>query len=243
MKRLLAGLLLLPLLLSSLPSAAIAQVAVQANGVAGESGSASDGQPSPLRQDKSKALVVSQAHGRFTEAARKGHVFHLPKSAYTIVSTNASAGAMGTILLINGFWNPVNSGVAAAILWVDVDSTSGTPGGPLIWNYYCGLNVTSAATGTIYSGVLNNNAGASAMVPQAAVALVTTPASTGAMLSNGPAGGPSAGGALSSGIPNRKFIEGGLIVPPGCVAGLASTATGTTHIVSTDIGWEEIPYP
>lgn len=199
-----------------------------------------DGSIVQSRADKTGAQVVQDAHGRYQEATVRGRVFSLSNVAFTIVAGNASAGALGTIALINGFFNPIGSGVNAVVLVHRGQTTSGVPGGPLVYNYYCGLNITSAATGTIRNGILSNSTAGSAMVPQANVIIAATPAATPAALVYGLAGGPA---AIAAGAGLYSFVDevaGSIVVPPGCVFGVAATATGTAQVVSDQLVWEEV---
>lgn len=199
-----------------------------------------DGAVNAVRGDKTGAQVVTDGHGRYQEAAVRGALFSLSNVAYTIVAGNASAGALGTILFINGFFNPINSGKNAVILRHKFQTTSGTPGGPLVYNFYCGLNITSAATGTIRGGILSNSAASSSMIPQVAVIIAATPAATPAALVYGPADGPAAIAAGAGLYSGTDETAGSIVVPPGCVFGVAATATGTTQIVGDQLVWEEV---
>ncbi len=209
--------------------------------------SLADGQYSTPRADKSAAAVVTAAHGTYQEAAYRGNIFTLAATSttasFTVVAGNAAQGALGTINLPLGFYNPTSSGKAAVIIGVKTALISGTPGGPFIYNYYCGLNITSVGQGIIRSGILNNNPAPSAMTSQNNVVLTATPAATPNALTYGPVGGLAAiaaGAGLGS---TQEDVQGQIIVPPGCAFGLAATATGSSHVAALSLTWEEIPYP
>lgn len=192
------------------------------------------------REGNTKAVL---GHAEYTESARRGKLFTLSNTAYTIIAANASAGTLGTFKPIVGFYNPLGSGVNAVIVNHKEFHTSGTPGGPLVWNFYCGQNWTTAASGTVYNNLLSNNTpNGSYMIAQNNALPGTNPAISSAMLVFGVAGGPAAAaiatGTGETGTNNDN--KGQIVVPPGCVLGLASTATGTSDVVSASITWEEV---
>lgn len=232
MKRMLIA---LTLLLAQIPDAH-ALLAEQRTGPA----VTADGSVNPVRSDKTGAQVITDGHGRYQEATMRGNVFSLSNVAFTILAGHVSAGALGTILFINGFFNPTNSGKNAVILLHRAQSTSGTPGGPLVYNYYCGLNITSAATGTIRNGILSNSAASSVMTPQSNVIIAATPAATPNALVFGPAGGAAAVAAGAGLYSYTDEVAGSIIVPPGCAFGVTATAVGTSHVVSDQLVWEEV---
>lgn len=204
---------------------------------------AQDGQVSNARNDKSGALVNTEAHGRYQEAAYRGNVFIL-QSSNTVVSANVSGGAMGTEQFLNGFYNPLSSGKAAVVLNVKTALSQGTSAGPLMWNFYCGLQSGSTQTGTIRSGVINNSQAGSAMTPIVNVAVIASPAATPAMLVYGPIAGPPQGVAVGAGLySTSEDVAGQIIVPPGCFFGMAATGVGVLAVIETSIAWEEINYP
>lgn len=231
------------LLLSLLTFPVGAFASVTIDGQVGPRQALSNGSENALRTTQSGELANSDAHGRYQEAVLTGNVFSLYSGAVTVAAGNATTGALGTILFIDGFYNPQTSKRLAAILTVAQATTSGTPGGPLFYNYYCGLNITSAATGTIRPGLLGNAAGGSQMVPQVNVIIAATPAATPAAIALGVVGGPAAIAAGAGIYSAVEDVGGRIIVPPGCVFGLAAAATGTSHVVHTQIVWEELVIP
>ena len=202
-----------------------------------------DGSSGPQLADREGNTKGTLGHAEYTEPARRGKFFTLSAAAYTVIAANASAGAIGTFKPIVGFYNPSGSGVNAVIVNHKEFHTSGTPGGPLIWNFFCGQTWNSAATGTIYNNLLSNlSPNGSNMIAQNNVAVTTNPAITTAMNVLGVAGGPAAvavaTGTGETGTNNDD--KGQIVVPPGCLLGLASTATGTSDVVSASITWEEV---
>ena len=153
MKKLLAALLALS---TVLPSLSLAQVSGQIQGlgqsqpfnlVAGPQNRA-DGTASGSISDREGDTKVTLGHAEYAESARRGHLFTLSANAYTIIAANASAGIIGVLKPILGFYNPLGSGVNAVLVNAKAFHTSGTTGGPLMWNFYCGQSWTPAAGGT-----------------------------------------------------------------------------------------------
>lgn len=202
-----------------------------------------DGQASSQLADREGNTKETLGHAEYTEPARRGKIFTLSNAAYTIVAQNATGGAIGTSKPIVGFYNPTGSGVNAILVNEEEWHTSGTPGGPLIFNFFCGQNWTSVSSGTIFSNLLSNNTpNGSAMIAQNNQNLNTNPAITTAMNVLSTAGGPAAvavaTGTGESG--HSKDLKGAIVVPPGCAFGLFSTATGTADVVSASLSWEEV---
>lgn len=202
-----------------------------------------DGQPGVQLGDREGNTKAVLGHAEYTEPARRGKLFTLAANAYTIIAANASATAIGSWKPIVGFYNPLGSGVNAVIVGHKEFHTSGTPGGPLMWNFFCGQNWSSTVSGTIFNNLLSNNTpNGSAMIAQNNTAVGTTPAISTAANVLGVASGPAAvviatgTGETGAGIDHK----GDIVVPPGCVFGLASTATGTSDVVSASITWEEV---
>lgn len=199
------------------------------------------------REGNTKAVL---GHAEYTESARRGTLFSTINAGYTIVAANATKGAIATFSPIVGFINPLGSGVNAVIVNHREWHTSGTPGGPLIFNFYCGQNWVPAALGnagyTLYNNKLSNNtlntAPGSAMIVQSGAVPTTTPAITSNMLPFLPAGGPAAVAIATSDAEAGHYEDdkGQIVVPPGCLFGLASTATGTADVVTASLTWEEV---
>lgn len=246
MKKLIAALLTL------IPTIAFAQISGQVNTLPGlpQTGgivataapqNRADGTAGIQLADREGNTKEVLGHAEYTEPARRGKLFTLAANAYTIIAANASAGNIATFKPIVGFYNPTGSGVNAVIVNAKEYHTSGTPGGPLIWNFYCGVNWSSAVSGTIYNNLLSNNTpNGSSMIAQNNTFPLTNPGITSAMLALGPVGGPTTG-ASALGISGTDHdLKGQIVVPPGCFLGMASTTTGTTDIVSASVTWEEV---
>lgn len=181
-------------------------------------------------------------HPEYTEPARRGKMFTLAANAYTIVATNASASPIGNAKPIVGFYNPLGSGVNAVLASARAYHTSGTSGGPLMWNFYCGQNWSPTASGTIYNDLLSNTTpNGSAMIAQNNTQIGTSPVVTSALNVLGVFGGPDNTALSSGGLAGHyEDLKGQIVVQPGCLIALMSTATGTSDVVSASLSWEEV---
>lgn len=202
-----------------------------------------DSVPSVQMCDREGNTKVTFAHGLYTEPARRGRLFSLQNLNYTLTAENVSGSNVGTAQPITGFYNPTGSGVNAVIVNHREWTTSGTPGGPFIFNFLCGQNWTSVSSGTIVNDYFSSsNPNGSAMIPQANQNLNTTPAVTTAMNAFVPAGGPTtkAVTASSGEAGHSENDQGQIVVPPGCAFGVFATAAGTSHVVNASLTWEEV---
>ena len=239
--------------LASMPSALFAQLSGQAT-LPGVTQALSllptatpqnrpDGTGGPQIADREGNTKVTLGHAEYTESARRGKIFTISTAAFTVNAANASAGAIGTAKPIVGFYNPTGSGVNAVLNNEEEWHTSGTPGGPLVFNFFCGVNWTSASSGTVFNNLLSNNTpNGSQMIAQVGQIPATTPAITSTMLVLEPAGGPSAV-AIGTGVGetgHSKDLKGAIVVPPGCLIGLYATATGSNDVISASLSWEEV---
>lgn len=186
-------------------------------------------------------------------------VFSLDSGSVTLAAANATKAAMGTAKLINGFYNPSNSGKNAVVIRAIISTVSGTPAGPFFYNYLSigtsstvgavsSVVITNSASGSIGSNLLLNNPGAptsSLMVPEVNVTLTATGAITTNLNQLSVIGGPA---AIASGAgdyhvednPELAYSrESLIIVPPGTVFGIMGTGAGTSHVVQSTIWWTE----
>lgn len=181
-------------------------------------------------------------------------MYSIDSGAVTLAAANVSKSALGTVKLINGFWNPTSSGVKAVIRKAVIATTSGTPGGPLYWNYLGGLNVNSTSTGLISPNLLSHTPvlgyEQTKMNAQTGVAVTVVGGATTALTQLSVVGGPAAvavgAGVYSISVDYFPVGAGAgydefMIVPPGTLIGLTCTAAGTSHIVQTTIYWQELP--
>ena len=79
------------------------------------------------------------------------------------------------------------------------------------------------------------------MINQNGATVTTNPAITTAMIKFIPAGGEDTTAIGAGGEAGHvEDDRGEIVVPPGCLFGLASTATGTSQVVSAALTWEEV---
>lgn len=198
-----------------------------------------DGALNTARATNFGDLVVAQGCAEFQEAVSRGQGFSLDSGSVTLAAANVTGAALGTFKFINGFYNPLESGVNAVIWNVRLATVSGTPGGPFFYNYLNKPEFSSTPTGTIRS-LLLSSANGSKLRPMVGVVMATVPAdATTVMLQQGVVGGPAAIAAGAGMYDVWDQVNGRIIVPPGYAWGLACTAAGTTHVVHSTIQWGE----
>src|SRR5262245_46087296 len=97
------------------------------------------GTAAPFRADITGAQIVSDAHGRFQEAALRGTLFSAGMTTTSISNATFTTGTLGsTGTPIIGLWNPMNSGKNLIVLQVRVQLianavTTFTGPGALVW--------------------------------------------------------------------------------------------------------------
>lgn len=188
-----------------------------------------------LRSGRELDLIVSENRGRYAEKTSRGGKFCAPWNAVTVAATHNSPLTAGTGTPIVGIYNPIGSGVNLEIVKLSQHLISGTPAGPLIWNNIPLPQNITAASSTPISRLLNASPGS---VAKLWVNTAVTGSSTGILLF---AAGGFAAVAAGAG-PSTLVVEyaGDLIVPPGSMLALCSYGTGTTHISSGDVEWDEV---
>lgn len=199
-----------------------------------------DGIQPIIRQGRQADIIESQLHGRYYEQNFRGNLFMMDSDSVTIAAAHATKGALATVKLINGFFNPANSGKNAVLIAAIIATVSGTPGGPFLYNFLADPTINSAATGTARAAILNGTF-ASVLTPQTNVILTNAAGATTALKQLGVMGGPAAiatGAGLYTAFDD---VGGRIIVPPGVVFGLCALAAGTTHVVQSTLVWEEVP--
>ena len=188
-----------------------------------------------LRAARELELVVSENQARLYEKTSRGGKFAAPWNAVTILSTHNSPLTAGTGTPIVGIYNPIGSGVNLAITKVIQHLTSGTPAGALVWNNVPLPQNITAASSTPISKLIN---AAPASVAKLWVNTAVTGSSAGVLLF---AEGGFAAVAAGAGV--NTFVnvhDGDLVIPPGTMLALCSYGTGTTHLTSGTVEWDEI---
>lgn len=209
-------------------------------GTVGPAGTNADGTQQSLRQGRLNDLIISQLHGRLYEQSFRKNLFFLDSDSVTLASANTTKGALATVKLINGFWNPTGSGVNAVIIKSVVATVSGTPAGPFFYNYLPPDTINSAVTGTIKQAMLARTS-ISAMQAQVNVVVTDAASATTALTQLATMGGPAAVASGAGLYGAFDLVDGAIIVPPGFLFGILATGAGTNHIVQSTLVWEEVP--
>ena len=210
-----------------------------------------DGVADLLRLGGERQLIVNDSGlGRYAEMVLAGKVFTSFVKTVTVAATHNTPIAANTATPVVGFGN-VSANVAAVILRVGFQTTSGTPaGGQGVLNLQAdGMRVvTAAATGNIYNNLLVGGASpqGSQMKPLNNVALagwLATPNAVEEVLLVGGASAAAAAGNVGAGVVGED-IGGLIVVPPGGLCALmAGTGAGTSWIVNASLTWAEVPWP
>lgn len=186
------------------------------------------GTAAPFRADVTGAQAVTDAHGRYAEAARRGKVFYAASQAATAVSVALTATYTGLVV-----YNPPNTGVNLEILNCGI-ALSVAPAGiatlGLLGGYLAaGITVHTTAL-TPGSTLIGSPAGSGKA--DGAATLVGTPVWLAAL------GSGFTAGALYGTTPSVIDIGGLWIVPPGGYIGIGAL-TAVTGFFS--MAWEEVP--
>lgn len=214
---------------------------------------ASDAALNTARADRSGALMVSDAHGRFQEAAYRSQLFSAGMTVTAITNatfTTATTGATATPII--GIWNPTASGKNCVILQVRIQlvntaATSTSPGA-FMWMSAVGQSAIStgitpwnrfslATSGAVAKGFANTalTGLTGALTVQEAAGL--QPANGSNYSQVGTAAGFAAGGVNML----IESIDGAFVVPPGGLLSIQCTTTPVAISAASSILWEEIP--
>jgi hypothetical protein len=182
-------------------------------------------------------VVVSELHGRYYETTYRQSMFSTFINALTLASTHATPLSAGTGTPIIGIYNPIGSGKNMSIVRVQQATTSGTPGGPLVWNIVPNpQNITASTNATAYNmATLQQTGSVTRMWNNTAV----TGSTAGVAFRN--AGGPTTTAVTGAIFSYVEEYAGSFIVPPGSMISLCCTAAGTSHVINCYLEWEEIP--
>lgn len=191
-------------------------------------------------------LIATELLPRNYNAAYQGWQFSFSSGSVTASGAAGKDGnttASPATLLVSAsptfaIWNPPGSGKNVVIDKVGALTLSGTPNGPLYWNYGPYVTGITATTSTVVSGIAGNSP-ASVMKVYSAVATTGSPAGIAYKL----ACGFTVVSALGTGMatPFYEDVGGDIIVPPGEWLALASSGTGTSHVYQVSVSWLELP--
>ena len=181
-------------------------------------------------------ILVSELAPNYSALAQIGLLFSTAATAVTLAATHASPIAAGTGTPIISIFNPANSGKNLHLIKMLQATTSGTPGGPLVWNLIpnpANITATSAAP---FNTLSLSQAGSVARCWNN-TALTGSTAGTAFRT----AGGAAAAAVTGTVLTFVEEFKGSIIIPPGSMLALAATAAGTTHIISAFAEWAELP--
>lgn len=209
------------------------------------------GTAAPFRADITGAQIVSDAHGRFTEAALRGTLFSAGMTLTSISNVTFTTATLGaTCTPVIGVWNPVNSGKNLIILQVrlQVINTAATTTGPGSFQWATSVNQSAISTGITPFSRLSLSASGSIAKGFANTALtglsgnlvVQEAAGVGGMLPNY-SFVQTAAGTVATTPANIDNIDGAIIVPPGGIIALLGTTTPVAVSAGSSILWEEVP--
>lgn len=212
----------------------------------------SDAAVNPARADKTGALVIQDAHGRFTEAALRGTLFSAGMTITSISNATFSTGTLGaTCTPIIGVWNPLTSGKNLLILQAKLQiintALQVTGAGGLVWAVSTGQSAIStgiiplnrlslAASGSVAKGFAGT-----ALTGLSGSLVVYEAAGLGGLLSN-LSTLQTAAGLMPQAPTFVDNIDGSIVVPPGGVLALLCTTNPPVAIsAASALLWEEIP--
>ena len=169
-------------------------------------------------------------------------------SSASITASGAAGGngnttATPATLLVSAspafaLWNPPGTGKNAVVKKVGALNISGTPNGPLYWNYGSFVTGITATASTVVPGLIGGS-NASVMKVYSGVVTTGSPAGTAYKLACGFS--QVAAIADNMGTPFYEETGGDMIVPPGVWLALASAGTGASHVFQVSVSWLELP--
>lgn len=205
----------------------------------------SNGAVNPARSDKTGAMVVTDGHGHWSEAATQQKLFtgFLSQGTTTVAAGNivGAAAAASTQFAV---WNPIGSPVNLVIQKLFIQFYSGTPtaGGLTLSTF----NATQVANGTSTFGAVRNHyiggaPGFGLCLASAAGSALTGGSALTTLLNLGWSSTATAL-ATPAGIEYEEIIDGAIIVPPGYGVVPTWPGAGTTFLVGYSLVWEEVPF-
>jgi hypothetical protein len=189
----------------------------------------SDGSEAPLRLGKQGDQIVSELHGRYTEAVMRGRVFTAnPAASITPPATFTNTAATFTL------YNPQSSGVMLSVLEFLAMFTA-PPAGAVVLAWMANLLPTTSPPGSTTAVTVRNCLLGAAGNSAAFVYSVATLNAAPVMVR--PAGSIVAAGAITPPC-IKDEIAGALVLLPGTSISLNSNAAVS---ILPSITWEEIP--
>ena len=208
------------------------------------------GTPSPFTADITGAQRITDAHGRFQEAALRGNLFSAGMTTTSISNvtfTTATLGATGTPIV--GLWNPIGSGknlvILQARLQVVITALNRTGPGAFMW--CTSVNQSAISTGITplnrfsltASGAVGKGFANTAMTGLSGN--LTVQEASGLQGGPMPVSGTDILGVVPYHAPSTDNIDGAIILQPGSIIALLCTTTPVGISAASSILWEEVP--
>lgn len=207
----------------------------------------------PLTAGISGAQRVSDAHGRFMQAALEGRLFSGGMGLTSINNVTFTTGTLGaTCTPIAGVVNPSTSTknlvILQAVLGITVTALINTGGGPFVWATSTGNTALLSASVAAFNRLtLVKSGGQGADI--AGVALTGLAANLSVRFGSALFGGrfsningpDTAAGWSTTQCSSVENFDGSIIVPPGGVLALLATTTPVAHSAVSSLLWEEVP--
>lgn len=207
----------------------------------------------PLTAGISGAQRVSDAHGRFLQAALENRLFSGGMGLTSINNATFTSATLGaTCTPIAGVYNPLGSGKQLSILGAGLNGavTAATATGPGGFVWAAGVTTTGLTLGGAPFSRLSLLAAGSVAKNMAGLALTgLTPnlsiwgasALMFGNLKNISSVETAVGQNIGVGGVTWENFDGSVIVPPGGVLALLATTTPVAHSAASILLWEELP--
>jgi len=187
--------------------------------------------------------IVGELSGRFYESSVNKQVFSVctAVAGTTVVAGNNTppAAAAATILSL---YNPAGSGKNMEVFKVTFNQLSGTPAAGGLWLATAfNATITATANATPVSNYASGKGSDAKGFTQTALTGGPAHVTLRSIAGSGAFAGAIA--ATGVGITGAEDLEGAVVVPPSGVLSVASSGTGTTHIVNACLHYREAPVP
>lgn len=205
-----------------------------------------------LRADRTSALVTTDAHGRFQEAALSGNLYGGGMTLTSISNATFTTATLGaTCTPIVGIWNPSTSGKNAVILQAKlqtiITALQVTGQGAYMWCTSTGNGALTLGTTPFNRTTLSSSG--SVVKDMSGIALTGLTNNLVVREASSLQGGPgsnlstlqTAAGLMPLNNPAVENIDGAYIVPPGGILALLCTTNPPVAIsAASGIMWEEL---
>src|SRR5678815_450165 len=205
----------------------------------------------PFTSDITGAQRITDAHGRFYEAASRGYLFSAGMTVTSISNITFTTSTLGaTCTPIVGVWNPMNSGKNIVVLQARLQivmTTLGARTGPGTFMWATSVNQSAITTGITPLSRLSLTASGAVGKGFANTALTNLSGSLTVQEASGLQGGPmpvsgtDVLGVVPYAAPSVDNIDGAFVLVPGSIMALLCTTTPVGVSAASSILWEEVP--